>query len=193
MVGRYAVPHRLFDDVIDGQRQDLDPQPFHTFQELSVYCYRVAGVVGLASIYIWGFTGGAKTEALAVKRGTAFQLTNILRDLRADAAAGRAYIPEGELAAAGIGPDDLKSGRAVDGFVRLMRAQVERAEAFYEQSRGLEDRVHREARPTLIAMTEIYRGLLRKIAAEPERTLRERISLSTLHKLRIGWRASRAR
>lgn len=193
MVARYAVPAHLFDDVVAGQRQDLDPHPFADFDELSVYCYRVAGVVGLASIRIWGFRGGAQTEELAVRRGTAFQLTNILRDLRSDAASGRVYLPADELVETGVTADDLRDGRGGDGFVRLMRRQIERAESYYESSAGLEAMVERDSRPTLVAMTEIYRGILKKIAAEPERTLRERVSLSALHKLRIGWRASRAR
>lgn len=193
MVRGFGVPHYLFDDVIEGQRQDLNPQPFPSFEELSVYCYRVAGVVGLASIYIWGFEGGKATEELAIKRGIAFQLTNILRDLRSDAAAGRMYLPASELAEFGISEQDVRGARGGDGFLRMMRAQIERADMFYEQSSGLERLIERDARPTLVAMTAIYRGLLRKIAVEPERTLRERVSLSTLHKLRIGWRASWAR
>ena len=81
MASRHHVPRKIFDEVIAGQVQDLSPIVFHTFDQLHEYCYRVAGVVGLASIYVWGFTGGAETEELAIHRGLAFQLTNILRDL----------------------------------------------------------------------------------------------------------------
>ncbi|MGD0542077.1 MAG: phytoene/squalene synthase family protein, partial [Tepidisphaeraceae bacterium] len=102
MVQEHSVPHRVFYDVIAGQRQDLDLPGFETFDELREYCYRVAGVVGIASIYIWGFVGGQKTESLAIDRGIGFQLTNILRDLREDAARGRIYLPRAEMKAAGV-------------------------------------------------------------------------------------------
>jgi phytoene synthase len=193
MARTYRLPVHLFDDVIAGQLQDLRFTGFDCFEPLREYCYRVAGVVGLASIYVWGFEGGAETQALAVDRGIAFQLTNILRDLREDAANGRIYLPAEELARFGVTPDDLRGARGGRGFLDLMRFQIERAESFYARSAALDDRVSADSRPTLITMTEIYRRLLRKVAQEPERVLHERVSLSLLSKLRIGWRASRAR
>ncbi|HEY8747386.1 MAG TPA: phytoene/squalene synthase family protein [Tepidisphaeraceae bacterium] len=192
VVHRYALPHKIFDDVIAGQKQDLDFQLFKDFEALFAYCYRVAGVVGLASIHIWGFEGGDDTEFLAVQRGVAFQLTNILRDLREDARKGRIYLPLDELSAMHVSQDDLRQGNGGKHFLELMRFQISRAEAFYEKSAGLERRISGDSRPTLIAMTEIYRGLLKKVAYQPERVLRERVSLSLFSKLRIGWRASRA-
>jgi phytoene synthase len=192
VVADYKLPHKLFDDVIAGQKQDLDFKQFTNFEELFAYCYRVAGVVGLASIYIWGFEGGDDTEFLAVQRGVAFQLTNILRDLREDALKGRVYLPIDELKAMHVSNEDLRLGNGGKQFLELMRFQIARAEEFYEKSAGLERRINADSRPTLIAMTEIYRGLLKKVAYQPERVLRERVSLSLFSKLRIGWRASRA-
>jgi phytoene synthase len=151
----------------------------------------VAGVVGLSSIYVWGFEGDAATEELAIARGVAFQLTNILRDLREDAGRGRVYLPREDLSSLNVTREDLLAGRAGKNFNELMHFQIARAEAFYEISAGLEDKISRDSRPTLVAMTAIYRGLLRKVAEEPERVLRERVSLSLLHKLQIGWRAAR--
>jgi phytoene synthase len=193
MVHRYQLPHYLFDDAVAGQKQDLADVSFDTFGELHDYCYRVAGVVGLASIYIWGFDGGRETERQAVERGVAFQLTNILRDLREDAGKGRTYLPAEELHAMNVTVDDLRQGRGGNHFQDLMHFQIARAEAFYDKSAALESRISRDSRPTLCAMTEIYRGLLRKVARHPERVLRERVSLSLFSKLRIGWRASRSR
>jgi len=193
MAHTYRLPAHLFDDVIAGQQQDLQFTGFETFEPLREYCYRVAGVVGLASIYVWGFEGGAETQALAVDRGIAFQLTNILRDLREDAANNRIYLPSDELAEFGVTPEDLRSARGGQRFLDLMRFQIERAESFYTRSAALDERVAADSRPTLITMTEIYRRLLRKVAQEPERVLHERVSLSLLSKLRIGWRASRAK
>ena len=122
----------------------------------------------------------------------AFQLTNILRDLREDAARGRIYLPREDLESMNVTGEDLLAGRAGKNFNEVMHFQIARTEAFYEISAGLEDRISRDSRSTLIAMTAIYRGLLKKVAEEPERVLRERVSLSLLHKLRIGWRAARA-
>jgi phytoene synthase len=193
MVRRCNLPTFIFDEVIEGQRQDLERVSFVTFEELRAYCYRVAGVIGLASIYIWGFEGDADTEALAIDRGVAFQLTNILRDLREDATRGRCYLPADEMSGSGVAEEDLLNGRITAGFEHLMRFQIERARGLYERSAPLEDRIDRDSRPTLRAMTEIYRGLLEKISLDPQRVLSERVSLSVLKKLHIGWRAVRAK
>jgi phytoene synthase len=192
VVSRFNLPGKIFDAVIEGQKQDLEFKPFADFEELFAYCYRVAGVVGLASIFVWGFEGGDDTEFLAIQRGAAFQLTNILRDLREDAFKGRIYLPLDELRAMQVTEEDLRTAKGGRHFLDLMHFQIERAEAFYEKSAGLEERISADSRPTLIAMTEIYRGLLKKVAYQPERVLRERVSLSVFSKLRIGWRASRA-
>jgi len=187
----YGIPAELFDEVIAGQTQDLHPTSFERFDELYDYCYRVAGVVGLASIRVWGYIGGKGTERMAIARGVAFQLTNILRDMREDAARGRIYVATEDLDAAGVAAHSILAGARPEAFTRLVRSQVARAESFYGLSDGLEERVAADSRPTLMAMTEIYRGLLRKIAQEPSRVLHERVSLSVVSKLRIGWRAMR--
>jgi phytoene synthase len=192
MASRYAVPTRVFDDVIAGQQQDLSPLSFDTFDQLYTYCYRVAGVVGLASIYVWGFEGGAETEELSIQRGVAFQLTNILRDLREDASRGRFYLPRSEVNGS-MDLADLRDGRAGYSFDEAMRFQLARAEDYYRCSAPLESRISADSRPTLVAMTQIYHTLLQKIAARPTRVLRSRVSLSVWAKLRIGWRALRAR
>jgi phytoene synthase len=179
MVRHYSIPERVFEE----------------FDHLYEYCYRVAGVVGLACIYIWGFEGGARTEQLAVDRGIAFQLTNILRDLREDAGRGRVYLPRSELTKLQLSDQDLLGDGDASGepFLQMMRQQIERAELYYQKSAGLEERVSRDSRPTLVAMTAIYRGLLRKVSRRPERVLDGRVSLSVPSKLLIGWRALRAR
>jgi phytoene synthase len=192
---RYAIPALVFDEVIAGQRQDLDEIAFEDFAQLHQYCYRVAGVVGLACVYIWGFEGGKETESMALDRGVAFQLTNVLRDLREDAQRGRTYLPRQELEALGLTAEDLVDGQngKADAFQRLMRRQIERAESYYEKSAGLEERISADSRPTLVAMTAIYRGLLNKVSRRPERVLVGRVSLSLPRKLLIGWQALRTR
>jgi len=191
MARRHNVPHKLFDDAIAGQQRDLTHTAVETFDELHHYCYQVAGVVGLASIHIWGFDGGAETESLAIARGVALQLTNILRDLREDAAHGRLYLPREDLKRMNVDEVDVLAGRGGREFLSLMRFQIERAESYYEKSRELESRISADTRPTLIAMTEIYHRLLRAIAHEPEQVLHRRVSLSAWSKLSIGWKAAR--
>jgi 15-cis-phytoene synthase len=193
MVARYSVPKHCFDEVIAGQRQDLESPAIHTFEELKQYCYRVAGVVGVASIHIFGFDGGDAAIALAVDRGVAFQLTNILRDLREDAERERIYLPRQELEAAGVSAADVRNARWTPQFANLMNQQIARANSFYASSAPLDEMIDRASRPTLTAMTQIYHGLLEKIAVDPQRVLHKRISLSPLTKLRIAWRAARSR
>lgn len=191
MVRTYGVPVKVFEDMIAGQRQDLEPVAIPTFEGLYEYCYRVASVVGVASLYVWGFEGGEETLKLGVDRGVAFQLTNILRDLREDSARGRCYVPADELAQFGVTAAEIGRGVVTPAFEALMRFQVERAEAFYARSAPLEGKVQMDSRPTLRAMTLIYHGLLRQIAERPARVLKERVRLSTWAKLVIGWKAMR--
>lgn len=192
LVRQYSVPLSVFEDVIAGQRQDLLRARFETFDDLREYCRRVAGVVGLASICVWGYEGGEGTESLALDRGIAFQLTNILRDLREDSANGRSYIPRTELAEFGVPEAELRAGVPGPALASLMNFQIERARSYYDRSAALEGRISRDSRATLVAMTSIYRGLLEKIAREPLRVMHERVSLSLVTKLRIGWRAAHA-
>ncbi len=193
MVGRYKVPAGLFEDMIAGQRQDLMPEPMATFDDLHQYCYRVASVVGVASLYVWGFEGGEETVDLAVDRGIAFQLTNVLRDLREDAGRGRCYLPADELARFGLSEAAIARGESSAGFVAFMEFQIKRARGYYEKSAALEGRVRADSRATLGAMTAIYRGILEKIAEDPARVLTERVGLGKVKKLLIGWRAMRGK
>ncbi len=188
-VEEYHIPMPLFDDMIAGQRQDLNPLAFKNFTELHDYCYRVASVVGLASIYIWGFAGGAATERLAIDRGVAFQLTNVLRDMQEDAQRGRCYLPAEELQQFGVRPQDILEGRVSEQFVEFVRWQVQRAEDYYQRSALLEQRVSPDSRPTLLAMTQIYHGILAKIRRRPASVLQGRVSLGGFTKLGIAWRA----
>jgi 15-cis-phytoene synthase len=192
-VRRHEIPARVFDAMIAGQEQDLEPLRIQTFVELEEYCYRVAGVVGLASIHVWGFTGGEETEQLALDRGTAFQLTNILRDVREDAGRGRCYFPAQEMAAHDVTIEKLRTDRVGPRFDEFLRLQIDRARSYYERSAPLDERIEPDSRPTIVAMTQNYRGLLDRIATDPRRVLRERVSLPLWSKLRIAWKAVRAR
>ena len=193
MVARHGVPAYIFDEVIAGQYHDLHGTTFDTFDQLHAYCYQVAGVVGLASIYVWGFEGGEATEQLALDRGVAFQLTNIVRDVREDMTRRRSYLPSEEVGRFCTIDDVLSCQDHPYQMRQLLEFQIRRAEHYYEKSAGLEERISADSRPTLITMTEIYRSILRKIAKRPLGVLSKRVSLSLWSKLRIGWKALRAR
>jgi phytoene synthase len=188
MVHRYGVPIRLFDDAIAGQRHDLLKNPINSFDDLHQYCYRVAGVVGLASIHVFGFDDSPVARQQAIDRGVAFQLTNILRDVREDLSLGRCYLPADELAAENVAPADLPTSPKLEP---ILRRQIDRAFSYYEKSTGLEDRISPDSRPTLIAMTQIYRQLLEQIARSPAVVMQRRVSLPIWQKVAIAWRASR--
>ncbi len=195
LVTRFRIPPQLFDDMIEGQRQDMTPCVIHTFADLHAYCYRVASVVGLASIRVWGVKNADfnSVQQLGIDRGIAFQLTNVLRDLKEDSARGRCYLPQEDLQKFAVSPQDIASGKSSPAFDALMRFQITRAQSFYTSSSPLENQILPDSKPTLQAMTEIYHGLLRKIAQRPSRVLHERVRLSTFAKLRIGWHAMKSR
>ncbi len=194
-VNDYQMPSVLFDDMIAGQTQDLVPAEFKTFDDMYLYCYRVAGIVGLASLCVWGVKDGEveKSQQMAIDLGLAFQLTNILRDLKEDAFRGRVYLPTEELNKYNVNPAIFKTGETDANFEEMMRFQIGRAEGYYQTSGGLLNHICDDSKPTLIAMTDIYHGILKKIAVKPEQVLSKRVSLSTLEKLMIGWRAVRGK
>jgi len=190
-VRTFGIPGRVFDDAVAGQCQDAQGEAFETFEQLREYCYRVAGTVGVASIHIWGFDGVPETQALAVDRGVALQLTNILRDLREDAARGRVYLPAEDLARFGVRKQDLMTGTcAAAAFEQLMRFEIERARECYRRSAPLEQRIHPDCRATLATMTGIYHRLLEKIAEEPQQVMRRRVSVPLATKVMLALQAT---
>jgi phytoene synthase len=176
-------------DMIDGQYADLDGQRIETMDDLFTYCRQVASSVGLACIHIWGYSNPA-APALAVDRGIAFQLTNILRDVQEDVERGRCYLPAIQMEEASITPDDLIAWRPSDRCESIITGWVNIAREHYERSAPLDDMIDATCRPTLWAMTTIYRELLERIGRDPQRVVREkRVSLSALHKTSIAVRA----
>ena len=191
-VRRFGLERAEFHDMLEGQMGDLDAARFETWEELRAFCYRVAGTVGLVCIRVWGFSDPRATE-LAVDRGIAFQLTNVLRDLREDLDGGRCYLPLREYAAMDLAPEDLRAWREPDRCVEFVCAQCERARAHYDRSAALDGMIDPACLPTLWAMTEIYRGILARIEADPRIVVAGRARLSSLRKAWIAWRASRMR
>jgi phytoene synthase len=187
-VGQFRIPHEYFGEMIDGVASDLEPRRIETFDQLHRYCYQVASVVGLTTVHIFGFDSPAALP-LAEKCGVAFQLTNILRDIREDAGLGRIYLPAEDLRRFGVTEEDLRAGKRSPAFVELMRFEAARARAFYDESRPLLDLVSRRSRPSLWALLEIYSRLLERIERSGYDVFERRIRLSTPEKAGIVLRA----
>lgn len=175
-VARFEIPHECLLAAIDGAKMDLSRQRYETFDELSEYCYRVATAVGLACLRIWGYRDGNPGET-AHACGLAFQLTNILRDIREDCERGRVYLPQEDLQRFSCSEEDLASARGDDRFHDLMRFQIERAERFYQQATELAEGLEAGGRRIFVMMIRVYYRLLKKIEADPGRVLSERVCL----------------
>ncbi len=196
-VGKALVPVvRDFDlareqlqTVIDGMAMDLEQVRYVDFAALEIYCHRVAGVVGMLSARIFGYTEPA-TERYARDLGIAFQLTNIIRDVGEDAARGRIYLPQDELVRFGVAPSTLLRREGGDGFVALMAHQVARARDWYVRALGTLPDADRRSQRAGLAMAAIYRALLDEIERDGYRVLDRRIALTPLRKFAIAWRTA---
>jgi phytoene synthase len=184
-VKRYGIPHEYFRHMIDGVSSDLMPRRIQTFEELYRYCYQVASVVGLTVVHIFGFEDRGALE-LAEKCGVAFQLTNILRDVREDAERGRVYVPAEDLRRFGVDAGAfLSPDWPSAGFQRLMKFEGDRAWTYYREAAPLVKMVGKRSQASLWALIEIYSRLLRRIEESGFDVLRQRIRLSTPEKLGI--------
>ncbi len=179
---RFEIPKSYFEELLNGMEMDLTRARYATFEELYSYCYRVASVVGLICIEIFGYTN-PRTRTYAEQLGIAFQLTNILRDLAIDAKRGRIYLPQDELKRFGYSEEDLLAGRYNGAFVELMRFQCERARNYFRAaSVGLPE----EDKRSLLAaeiMRAIYYRLLLKIEHRRYNVFQGDIALPKSHKL----------
>jgi phytoene synthase len=187
---RHAIPARYLHEVLDGVEMDLEPRPFLTFDDLRVYCYRVASAVGLCCVHIWGYrSSDGRAETMAESCGLALQLTNIIRDVREDASKGRVYLPLEDLQRFGVAPEELATA-TLDGRIRsLLEFQASRAYDFYEQAHPLVRLVEPVGRPMLRAITGIYRSLLDEIVRRDYDVLTGRVSLSPWRKAWITTRS----
>lgn len=174
-VRRYRIPHDYFHEMIDGVSSDLQPRCIQTFDELYRYCYQVASVVGLTITHVFGFDD-PQALVLAEKCGVAFQLTNIIRDVKEDEELGRSYLPR-------------EDRERYPNLRDLLAFEASRAKRYYAESAPLVGMVHRESRASLWALIEIYRRLLDKIEASGFDVLNGRIRLTGPEKIRIVLRA----
>jgi len=196
---RFDIPAEYLHEVIAGVEADLQPVRIRTFDELQTYCYRVAGVVGLACVRIWGLKPGADASAatrLSIEAGNAFQLTNILRDLAEDRRRGRVYLPADELAQFTIDPATWHEAKHDRVLRELLYFQIDRARGFYRSSAALADLLTPEGAAIFRFMSRAYSQLLERIAEAGTDSLDCRVRLSGVEKLRLAagawanrWRA----
>ena len=187
-VRRFPIPKRHFEEIIDGVELDLTRKRYQTFAELRLYCYLVASAVGLICIEIFGYRN-PMARAYAENLGLAFQLTNILRDVREDAQRGRIYLPLEDLERFGVTQDEVLSGRHSDRFERLMAFQAQRAQTFYKEAERVLPAEDRSSLLTAEAMRLIYSALLRRIVKSRYRVMEGKLGLSAPHKIFLVGRA----
>ena len=185
---RYNMPPRYLHDLISGAEMDLTVKTYPTFDRLREYCYRVAGTVGLTCMHVFGYRDPRALD-LAERLGLAFQLTNIIRDVHEDAALGRVYIPDEDLARYGVPPEDFSRNEATLGVRELLRFEADRAWAIYEECSELLDLVDQDSRAALWLLVRTYSALLARIESATLLFSGERVRLSKAEKMILIARA----
>ncbi len=190
---RFKIPVELLDqlafgtgmDIQDGEAAPAELQVlYQTFADLRLYCYRVASVVGLVCIRIFGYRDPA-AEALAENLGLAFQLTNIIRDIQEDAAMGRIYLPAEDLARFEIAPEEFRQRQIPERLRWLLAAEADRAREYYGSARELLHLIDEDSQPALWVLVTIYRRLLEKISDRKYDVFGRKISLTVREKVTI--------
>ena len=186
-VSLYGLQEEHFLEIINGMEMDLEQNRYANFEHLQLYCYRVASVVGLLSVAIFGYTN-PRTLDYAKDLGMAFQLTNITRDVGEDARRDRIYLPLDELEKFGVTETDIIHGHESEKVQKLLDFQIARAEGYYDRALGALPAEDRKAQRTGLIMAAIYRTLLQEIKADgAQKVLNTRTSLTPLRKLWLAW------
>ncbi len=192
----FNIPLDLLEKLVQGTAMDLPddagltapcanaPLQYETFDQLYQYCYHVASVVGLICIRIFGYRD-PRAEKLAEQTGVAFQLTNIIRDVKEDSKLGRVYLPSEDLHRFGVDLKALSNGNAAQVFRPVLEFEAERARELYRSADELLLLIDDDSQPALWALVEIYRRLLERIAARGYDVFSGRVRLSTAEKLGI--------
>ena len=187
-IRRLGIPQEYFDEIIAGVEMDLTLTRYATFHDLYQYCYRVASVVGLVCLKIFG-AQSPEAKTYAINMGIAFQLTNILRDLKPDGKRGRIYLPAEDLTRFGYSEQDLLASAYTPAFVSLMEFQCRRAQEYYQAAAAaLPDSDRRALLPAEI-MRAIYHTILERIETARYRVFDRRITLSPPRRLAIAFKA----
>ena len=192
---RFSLPSAALGELIDGVRMDVLGVTYERFEDLEVYCRRVAGAIGRVCLAVFGApggdaAGGGEAARLADELGVAMQLTNILRDLREDAEGGRVYLPAEDLRRFGvIGSGESPPAPQALASAALILFEADRARAAFQRGLRLVPMLDRRAGACVLAMAGIYQRLLDRIAADPERVLSGRVSLPAREKLSVAARS----
>jgi len=195
----YNIPLEWLEKLVQGTGMDVPPQPenatgaapqlqYETFDQLYGYCYHVASVVGLVCIRIFGYRD-ARAEKLAEETGVAFQLTNILRDVKEDAGLGRVYLPREDFVRFGLDAQALANGSAPQSLRPLLEFEAQRAREYYRAGDELLPLINEDSRAALWTLVEIYRRLLQKIVARDYDVFTRRVALSPAEKLAVMLKA----
>jgi phytoene synthase len=182
-IDRFAVPAKLFEELVNGVEMDFTINRYATWDELYRYCYRVASMVGLICTSIFGTKAHPAARDYAIDLGIALQIVNIMRDVKEDAARGRVYFPADELAAHGLDADGILACRYDERFAALMRRQGTRAHEYFARGRELLPLLDLRSRMCVNVLQGVYAELLTRIEAREYDVLSERVGLSGGEKL----------
>ena len=181
LYAKYAITPSMLDEIIDGVEMDLGSVRYQSFEELRLYCYRVASAVGLVSIEIFGYRNAACRD-YAIQLGLALQTTNIIRDVGKDLNNGRIYLPQEDLARFDYSEANLQARQYNDAFVQLMEFESERAEEFFSRAATLLPREDRRSMVAAEIMASVYHALLRRMKADRFRVFDKEYRLSKIEK-----------
>ena len=187
IIEKYSIPKVYFNELVSGVEMDLSITRYATFDELQTYCYRVASVVGLICIEIFGYSD-PETRNYATNLGVGLQLTNILRDVGEDARRDRIYLPAEDLNRFGCSEEGVLSRQATDDFRAMMRVQCDRARSYYEKAEENLSDVDRKSMFPAETMGRIYYAILEKIEKRNYDVFADRVTVSTLWKMGIAAR-----
>jgi phytoene synthase len=176
-IRRFKIPRQPFEDLILGLEMDLTGARYETFDELSLYCYRVASTIGLICIEIFGYQN-PRTRDYALNLGTALQLVNILRDVQRDAQRGRTYIPQEDLDRFAVRPSALLAGTYNDSFVELMQFECDRARHYFDLARQMLSPEDWKSMKAAEIMAAIYWNILKRIQKRCYNVFEKRVRLS---------------
>ena len=182
LIDKYSLPIDILEEIIAGVEMDLSISRYATFEELRVYCYRVASAVGLVSIEIFGYRN-ARCKEYALELGLALQMTNIIRDVGKDLRSGRIYLPQDDVARFGYSELELQDRQHNERFVRLMEFEAARAREFFSRAAEALPPEDRRAMVPAEIMSSIYRGLLRRMELDQFRVFEKEYRLSGLEKV----------
>ncbi len=181
LIAKYSLTPAMLEEVIEGVEMDLHNVRYNSFEELRLYCYRVASAVGLVSIEIFGYRNPACRQ-YAIQLGLALQMTNIIRDVGKDLSNGRIYLPQQDLARFNYPEEDLHRRKYNEPFLRLMEFEAARAEEFFSHAANLLPREDRRSMVAAEIMRSVYQALLRRMKAGGFRVFEREYRLSRLEK-----------